>query len=1099
MGTTDRRVVSVVFADVADFTALSERLDAEDVARIQDGYFTMAEGVVAAHGGVVEKFVGDAVMATFGASNADDSDVEHAVQAGLALVHGTVELEDRLGLPAGTVAVRVGINTGEVVVTRAASTWRITGDAVNTAARLQAAARPGQVLLGPETAFGVAHAFHVEPAGELQLKGKAHPVPTFRVAGLRPERRRGLSMHGLRAPMLGRERELAWLTEVVGQALAGQGPGAVAVVAPPGVGKSRLLEELCASESENGNRSSWVRLGDETERGYQAVARLLEGAGLGGEALEALEARLATTLPTAAEARAAARLTARLLAAGTLDAEPVDLYTAWTAALDAVPAGLALWVIEDFHLAGPDLRAFVRYALDHAAPGRRMLLLSARPTAGLALGMADLSGISVLHLEPLKADATRLLVAELVGDTVVPGVHVDGIVDASGGNPLFVEELLRSWIQTGVLRAGPDGWVAAGTGTPRLPSTVHGIYQGQLDALAPPTRTVVERGSVPGTTFPSDALPALGVAEPGVELRMLTHDGLLVGPHEHPVSREAYTYRHALLRDTAYGSLSRGDRAELHVRFARWIEALGEGGPRGAAELIGTHLAQAVDVVPAMAAGLADGTTTAALARQAATRLEQAANEHMVSSPQRAAALLERALTLPWQEDAARAHRLLTLGEAERRSGRLEAAMSAFDAAGKDAGGEAAVLVPAALGYENALFASRLPRAVHGVRSVELLHEAEAALPQSAMAERSAVLSALGRALTYAGRSAEGRDALRQAVDLAQETSDATALVQALLARRAGQEEPRHLPDRLAADARITAVLDATTDPELTFEAARLRLIDVLEAGDMAAVDDAQAVATSLVESLGRPLYFWYPPLWRAMRSLLHGRYGAAVGQIEEFAAVAHRSHYRDADQVHAILRMRLDLDTGQPLRSLSTLQELARAYPARWSFGPALVLARAGELDAARRYLSVYTSEGFENVPADLSWSSTMAHLAEVAAAVGDRDAAGLIAERLTPWAGHLIVLGTGALCHGSASHFLGLCLRTTGDLERAHRQLHDAVVTHEAVGAPGFAAASRAELATVLDALGDPGVAHELRRHAARTGQDLGMTHLAALREDG
>lgn len=392
MSTTERRVVSVVFADLVGFTALSEQLDAEDVARIQDGWFAIAQDAIALHAGQVEKFIGDAVMATFGISGADDTDVERAVRAALQVVAGTAALEERLLLAPGTVQVRVGVDTGEVVVTRDGQGWRVTGDTVNTAARLQAAAEPGQVLLGPGTAFGVAHAFVVEPQGDVALKGKSRPLRTWRVVRARDVRQRGLGIHGLHAPLLGRDAELDVLESALVRAAAGESV-ALLVVAPPGVGKSRLVEELCARWLARGHPFWRVRLGDESDRDYGAVARLLEGAGIpglldrtaqldgtaqpygtaGAAQLDSTASPLVATLVgrgyDAAHALVDAQHTSALLSGAVLDAEPVDLYAAWTAVLDAVSGTAPVWVVEDVHLAGPDLRAFLRHALDHPRGG----------------------------------------------------------------------------------------------------------------------------------------------------------------------------------------------------------------------------------------------------------------------------------------------------------------------------------------------------------------------------------------------------------------------------------------------------------------------------------------------------------------------------------------------------------------------------------------------------------------------------------------------------------------------------------------------------------------------------------------------------------
>ncbi|WP_199424162.1 adenylate/guanylate cyclase domain-containing protein [Actinotalea solisilvae] len=1066
MATTERRVVSVVFCDVVDFTGMSEALDPEDVAGIQEAYFERAARVVAEHDGHVEKFIGDAVMATFGTLRTDDDDPVRAARAGLALVEAASAAEDELGLERGTLRVRVGVDTGNVVVTRDDDGWRVTGDTVNTAARLQAAAAPGEVLLGPETAFGAAHVLVVEPGATLTLKGKAAPLPTWRVVAPRPERVRGLGLHGLRAPLLGREAPLAELEAHLERAGVARADDAVLLVAPPGVGKTRLVAELAARAAAARHATWTVQLGVQPDRGYGALVPLLEAAvaslvGTGAEGGAPVADHLADALVArgfAPEHGAAhARRTAALLAREQLGEEPADLYTAWTTVLDAVEGPPPVWVVEDVHLAAPDLRAFLRHAVAHPRRGGRLVVLTGRP-AGLA--PEDLPPATTLHLPPLDDVATRALVEHLVGAGVVPDDFLTSVVAASGGNPLFVEELLRSWIQAGVLTRDDGPWAFQG-GDVEVPSTVHAIYQGQLDALPGASRSVVERGSVPGVSFPLEALPTLGVQDPLATVDDLTRSGLLSGPHEDRVSDRAYTYRHVLLRDTAYGSMARRHRAELHVRFARWLRDRRD----DADELVGAHLALAVETLPTTAAGLADGTTPATLAAEAADALEAAARDALVSSPQRAADLVARALDLPGlQAGADRLRRRLLLGEAERRSNRLEPAMTAFATAAEQALAreDADALLEAALGHESALFASRLPRTEHGARSVRLLRAAEAALPPEDRTRRSRVLAALGRALVFAGDAA-GAAVCEQAVVLAEASGDPAAIAGALLAQRPAQAGPALLARRLEAGRRTLAAADATEDLELRLEAERLHLLDTLEHGDLAAADAAQERATDLVARLGRPLWFWYPPMWRAARALLAGDLARAEGLVEAFRDEGRRAHYADVAQVWAIQRMRWLLDAGRPEDALDVVEPFVARDPTRWSFASAVVLARLGDAAAARRHVAVHRDVGLGERVGDLSWSTTTTYLAEAAHRVGDVESARALAGLLAPWAGHVVVLGSGALVLGSASYPLGLALATAGDRDAAVRSLEEAVRQDEALGAVRLAAEARAALERV------------------------------------
>ncbi len=689
------------------------------------------------------------------------------------------------------------------------------------------------------------------------------------------------------------------------------------------------------------------------------------------------------------------------------------------------------------------------------------MVLTARPRAGLAPVVEELGDVRVVHLEPLPPAVTRDLVAALVGPALPP-VALEEVVTASGGNPLYVEELLRSWIQVGVLRQGADGgWELAAGAETSVPTTVHAIYQGQLDALGGGLRPVVERGSVPGVTFPGDALPALGVPEPVALLRELAEAGLLAGPQQQGDLGEAWTYRHSLLRDTAYGSLARLDRARLHVRFARWLRSHG-----GSPETVGGHLARAVELLPSTVPAVDDGLPLVAVAEEAAQQLEDAASGHLIASPQRAAALLGRALALPGTAEPDRLRRRLALGEAERRSGRLERAMRAFADAGEAARDVDAVdaLVTAALGYESALFASRLDRELWGRRSVDLLRAADELLPPGERATRSRVLAALGQALLYGGDTDEGAATCERAVRLAEAAGDDAALAAALLARRSGRARPEWLSDRLADAPRIARAAEATGDLELQLEAARLHLVDVLKAEDLTAAAAAEATAEALVRRLGRPLYFWYPPLWRAMRALAIGDLPAADDLTEAFRAEGRRANYGDVDKVWLALRLQLQLERGDVAPVLAPLQEQAADFPWRWSAALARVSALLGRREEAAEHLAYAVADDYARVPQDLSRAYVLTHLAEAAALLGNADVARTVGGLLLPWAGQAVVLGSGALYLGSGAHYVGICLRTTGELEGAQEMLRLAVSANERAGARSLTARSRRELETTL-----------------------------------
>ena len=443
----ERRVVTVLFADLVGFTSLSEELDAEDVTLVQDAYFDVVRETVARHGGQLEKFVGDAAMSVFGAPRVRDDDAERAVRAALALVAAVQRVGAGLGLEPGTLRVRVGVATGETVYGEA-STERgpVTGDVVNVAARLQAGGEPETVTIGEITALAVAEAIELERLPPLELKGKSEPVPAWRAVGVYAERSRERALGGLRAPTLGRDDEVAHLRSLVGSTAR------VTIVAPPGVGKTRLLDELAVAATRGAVLRA--RLRPDVLSPFEPVAQLVGGARTPGELAELARAAGAT------DARAA--VVAELLGGvGSAEAHPTaereQLFAAWLEGLDAIARErAAVWLIEDVHWASPDLLAFLELAGGSPRSAGRLVVASTRPVL-LDERPEWVESGERLDLPLLPPRETEELVRELVGEAL-PAELVVRVAERSAGNPLFVEELLRTWAAVGILATGEAGW-----------------------------------------------------------------------------------------------------------------------------------------------------------------------------------------------------------------------------------------------------------------------------------------------------------------------------------------------------------------------------------------------------------------------------------------------------------------------------------------------------------------------------------------------------------------------------------------------------------------------------------------------------------------
>jgi class 3 adenylate cyclase len=668
----ERKIVSVLFCDLEGFTALSEELDPEDVVIVQNAYFTAVEETVRRYGGMLEKYIGDAAVAVFGVPRVRDDDAERAVRAGLALTSAVEHLNARLGLEETALRVRVGVNTGEVVQTEGGSErGPVTGDPVNVAARLQTAAPPGGVLLGEATALAVEGAIELESAGELELKGKAAPVRAWRAAAVRPEPAREHAMGVLRAPILGREDELRMLRAELERSR--ESARRLVLVAPPGVGKTRVVDELAAAAPAAIARA---RLRPDLLAPYEPVGQLLLSL-LGQETRDAGAARLRECLAAAGttSARADAVLEETLpvvwpdpqggAAERDLGAQREARFAAWVEALDALAAGEAsLWIVEDVHWGGADLLAFLDFAARQPTRAGRLVLATARPSL-LEAAPEWCHPVSTVHLEPLSPASAGELVTALVGDALPAGL-VETIAERSDGNPLFVEELLRTWIAVGTLVAHDGGWRLAGpaAGVP-LPATVQAIYGAQLDDLPPPARAAARRASVAGRRFPVAALEPLGVPDADDAVSVLARRALVSGPHSDVLAGPSYAYRHALLRDAGYASLARVERAMLHVRLAAWLEgAAGE--RRGqAAEVIARHYARALESTPVLAKEVAPGLDRAVAAKRAAHWFEVGAEAAVeLAAHETARSLLRRALELT-PEDAVldEARRRLRLGD----------------------------------------------------------------------------------------------------------------------------------------------------------------------------------------------------------------------------------------------------------------------------------------------------------------------------------------------------------------------------------------------------------------------------------------------------
>ena len=594
----DRRQVTILFADLSGFTTLAERLDPEDVRAFQNALFeTLAQAIVR-YDGFVEKFVGDAVLAIFGAPVAHEDDPERALDAALDILERGEALSQRwaarLGQP---VALHIGIHTGPVVAgslgDAAGGAYAVTGDTVNTTARLLTAASPGTILVSEATQALTRHRFAFEPAGEVTLRGKAEPVVVHRLLGVlaEPGSARGLTALGLTAPLVGRTDELDQLMAAFDRMQRGRAQ-VVSVVGEAGTGKSRLIAELLARLDADGRlagtavrRTTCSSLGEPTYGVFGALFReayQVDPADSLDVARQKLAAGLGALGARDDEAQAIAPVLSYVLGLeGEThpDVEPEQLQRQIALAARALlerrlEHGPLLILVEDLHWADAASVDLLRHVVDQLADRPLMLLLSHRPDARPPL--VAQAAQSVIRLTPLSPDDTRALVAGLFGPS--DGERLarlqDFIATRAGGNPFFVEEIVRSLVGKGVLVRQGDRWACtAECEAVDVPATLHGLLLSRVDRLPATSRRLLQEAAVVGAVF-DEALLRSVATEPGAGQAAL--DQLVEADLIRAVGRwregGRYRFTHTLVHEVVYQNLLLSRRTELHERVARALE-----------------------------------------------------------------------------------------------------------------------------------------------------------------------------------------------------------------------------------------------------------------------------------------------------------------------------------------------------------------------------------------------------------------------------------------------------------------------------------------------------------------------------------------------
>jgi class 3 adenylate cyclase len=592
----ERKTVSVVFIDLVGFTARAEQLDPEDVRAVLTPYHAHVRDELERRGGTVEKFIGDAVMAVFGAPAAHEDDPERAVRAALEIRDWSAEQSD--------VQVRIAVNTGVALVNLGARPAEgeamVAGDVVNTAARMQSAAPVNGVLVGEMTYRATRDVITYREAEPIEAKGKAEPVQVWEA--VEPVARFGLDLAERAAtPLVGRDRELELLRSLLGRVRDERSAQLVTLVGVPGIGKSRLVSELFGMADAEPDLITWrqgrcLPYGESVT--YWALGEIVK-AEVGiletdapPEAQRKLREALQRSVPDEAERRwLEGELEALVGLAGEGQSGGETAPAAWRRFLEAISdRGPGVLVFEDLHWADDGLLDFVDELVDWLRGSPLLLVGTARPE--LLERRPSWGGgkpnATTLSLQPLNEDDTARLVSGLLEQAVQLADDQRELLERAGGNPLFAEQYVRMLGERGA--AGGE-----------LPESVHGVIAARLDALPRGEKELLQEAAVHGKVFwvgPVASARALARDEAEGVLRALERKDFVRRERRSSVAGdEQYAFHHVLLRDVAYGQIPRRARAEKHRAAAKWLEGLGR--PEDHAELLAHHYQSALQLMRA--------------------------------------------------------------------------------------------------------------------------------------------------------------------------------------------------------------------------------------------------------------------------------------------------------------------------------------------------------------------------------------------------------------------------------------------------------------------------------------------------------------------
>jgi len=1093
----ERKVVTCLFCDLVGFTARAETLDPEDVRGLLAPYHAGVRSELERHDGTVEKFIGDAVMAVFGAPVAHEDDPERAVRAALAIRQFAQEegLELRLGIATGEALVTLGARpeTGEGMAA---------GDVVNTAARLQAAAPVNGILVGATTYRATRHAIEYREAPPVEAKGKTDPLPVWEALEARARFGREVLDHVPRE-LVGRDRELDTLRDALARARDELSPQLVTIVGVPGIGKSRLVLELSRIADADPELITWrqgrcLAYGDGVT--FWALAEIVKAqAGIleadpADAAAEKLRGAVEDVLREPSDAR---WIEARLRPLAGLGDETElagdrrgEAFAAWRRFIEALAEQRTLvMVFEDLHWADDGLLDFVDELAEWASAVPLVVVCTARPellTRRPSWGGGKLNA-TTLALAPLSEEQTALLIAQVLEQPLLPAEVQQKLLERAGGNPLYAEQFAQLYLEQRSADELP------------LPATLHGIIAARLDLLSGEEKRLLQDAAVVGKIFWAGPLETIGAVERQAAEQLLhaleRKDFVQRATRASLAEHTEYSFRHLLIRDVAYGQIPRAERAEKHRLAAEWIESLARAEDH--AEMLAHHYQSALEYARAA------GQETVGLVERARVALAAAGDRASALNAFAAAIrFYTEALDLiPADEgdpnlaeihDAVRCDLLLSLGDAQMRAGNGPIAREIFLQAGDIARRlrMAEHLARAALGYGGRLVWSR---AGADERVIRLLEEALEALGPRDSALRAMVLARLAGALRDQTSREPRASISRESVEMARRVRDRNTLGYALDGRFAAVWWPENAEERLGIADEIVRVAEEAGDAERAGEGHLRRLYALFELGEMEAARAELQSAATLAKELQQPAQMWDVTVGQAGIALLEGRFPEAEHLILEAFELG-----RQAQGMDAVAAMRLQLfmlrrEQGRLAEQAETVASSINEYPTRAVFRCMLAhlcceLGRESEARAAFEDLAV---NDFADLAGDEEWLYGLSLLADVPAFLRDARRAATLYELLLPHSGLNAVtapiVGTGAV-----ARTLGVLAATITRWADAGRHFESALAMNTEMGARPWVAHTYRNYASMLvarDGRGDRAKAQQHVSQAVAGYDGLGM----------